>query len=386
MSESSLNGSSSGKTYAFKSVIIVALIIALVLSGFWLWRESRPTPPQWTGGGAVDVTAITLKRQQVPVTLQAFGELRAARQVLLPAEVGGRVAAINFEAGRAVKAGAILVQLDDAIEQADLAAAQADAAFAQQQLQRASKLVDGGAISREIFQQREAEYSQSNALVKQLNARIRQKQIRAPFSGELGLRRIDLGQYLNPGDGIVTLTDLDALYINFDIPQQKLGLIQIGQQVTLNSGIADAEAATATISAIEPLVAQDTRNAKVQATVANTQRKLHPGMFVSLAVELPTEADALVVPATTVMTSPFGDTALVVRELSAEQTGQADFVPITVGRRIGEEVTVISGLQAGDIVVIEGQLRVRPNSLLRVISPDKPDTTAPTSSATGKSL
>lgn len=381
MSEPSLEKSST-----LKSVISVAIIIALVLSGFWLWRESRPTPPQWTGGGAVDVTAITLKRQQVPVTLQAFGELRAARQVLLPAEVGGRVAAINFEAGRAVKAGTLLVQLDDAIEQADLAAAQADAAFAQQQLQRASKLVAGGAISREIFQQREAEYSQSSALVKQLNARIRQKQIRAPFSGELGLRRIDLGQYLNPGDGIVTLTDLDALYVNFDIPQQKLGLIQIGQQVMLNSGIADTEAATATISAIEPLIAQDTRNARVQATVTNSQRRLHPGMFVSLAVELPAESDALLVPATTVMTSPFGDTALVVRELSAEQTGQADFVPITVGRRIGEEVTVIRGLQAGDVVVTEGQLRVRPSSLLRVISPDSVDTSAPTTSATGKSL
>lgn len=333
-----------------------------------LWRESRPAPAQWAGGGAVDVVTTTLKRQQVPVTLQAFGEVRAVRQVMLPAEVGGRVAQINFEAGRAVTAGSLLVQLDDAIEQADLAAAQADAVFAQQQLQRASKLVSSGAISSEIFQQREAEYSQRHALVKQLNARIRQKQIRAPFAGELGLRRIDLGQYLNPGDGIVTLTDLDTLYINFDIPQQALAQIKIGQQVTLNPDMTDAEAITATISAIEPQVAQDTRNARIQATVANTKRQLHPGMFVSLIVALPPEPDTLLAPATIVMTSPSGDTALVVRELSAEHIGQAEFVPISVGRRIGENVTVTRGLQAGDVVVTEGQLRVRPGSSLRIIN------------------
>lgn len=368
MNEPLLSRSSPEKPSAFKSVVITTIVIILVLLSLWLWRESRPAPAQWAGGGAVDVVTTTLKRQQVPVTLQAFGEVRAVRQVMLPAEVGGRVAQINFEAGRAVTAGSLLVQLDDAIEQADLAAAQADAVFAQQQLQRASKLVSSGAISSEIFQQREAEYSQRHALVKQLNARIRQKQIRAPFAGELGLRRIDLGQYLNPGDGIVTLTDLDTLYINFDIPQQALAQIKIGQQVTLNPDMTDAEAITATISAIEPQVAQDTRNARIQATVANTKRQLHPGMFVSLIVALPPEPDTLLAPATIVMTSPSGDTALVVRELSAEHIGQAEFVPISVGRRIGENVTVTRGLQAGDVVVTEGQLRVRPGSSLRIIN------------------
>ncbi len=386
MNEPSLSVPSPGKVSAFKSVVIVTIVIVIVLFGLWSWRESRPVPAQWTGGGAVDVVTTTLKHQQVPVTLQAFGEVRAVRQVMLPAEVGGRVAAINFEAGRAVKADTLLIQLDDAIEQADLTAATADVAFAQQQLQRATKLVPGGAISREIFQQREAEYSQRKALLKQLNARIRQKQIRAPFSGELGLRRIDLGQYLNPGDGTVTLTDLDALYINFDIPQQTLGQIQIGQQVTLNSGITGVEAVTATISAIEPQVAQDTRNATVQATVTNTQRTLHPGMFVSLIVDLPPEPNALLAPATIVMTSPSGDTALVVRELSAEHIGQAEFVPITVGRRIGEHVTVTRGLQAGDVVVTEGQLRVQPGSSLRVISKDAADASPSTAPPTGKSL
>ncbi|HVR48931.1 MAG TPA: efflux RND transporter periplasmic adaptor subunit [Pseudorhodoferax sp.] len=357
---------------AWKTLAAVAVAAALVAAALAAWRASRPAPPGWSGGAPVDVATTLLRAEAAPVTLQALGELRAVRQVMLPAEVAGRVAAIRFEAGRTAQAGQLLVQLDDATEQADLAAAQAQAAFARQQLTRAGALAATGALAQELLQQRQAEHDQRAAQVQQLQARIRQKRIEAPFAGELGLRRIDLGQYLQAGDATVSLTDLSSLQVNFDLPQQELGRVRIGQHVLLHSGTPGAAPVRARVSAIEPQVGRDTRSATVQATVPqashapNVRHGLRPGMYVTVALELPPEAGALLLPATAVMTSSSGDQALRVRALSAEGIGQAEFVPVTLGRRIGERVVVTQGLAAGDVVVTEGQLRVHPGSALRV--------------------
>lgn len=363
---------------AWKALASVAVAAALVATALAAWRASRPAPPGWSGGAPVDVATTMLRAEAAPVTLQALGELRAVRQVMLPAEVAGRVAAIRFEAGRQVQAGQLLVQLDDATEQADLAAAQAQAAFARQQLTRAGALAATGALAQELLQQRQAEHEQRAAQVQQLQARIRQKRIEAPFAGELGLRRIDLGQYLQAGDATVSLTDLSSLQVNFDLPQQELGRVRIGQPVLLHSGTPGAAPVRARVSAIEPQLGRDTRSATVQATVLhaptapnapnapNARHGLRPGMYVTVALELPPEAGALLLPATAVMTSSSGDQALRVRALSADGVGQAEFVPVTLGRRIGERVVVTQGLAAGDRVVTEGQLRVHPGSALRV--------------------
>lgn len=361
---------SARKASPWKAIVIALVAVALVGGGLWYWRVSKLYGGAgWAGGGPIDVVATTLEAESAPVSLQALGELRAVRQVTLSAEVAGRVASIAFEPGQRVKAGTLLVQLDDAPEQADLAAARAAAAFARQQFARASELAATGATSREILQQRQAERDQAAAQVQQLEARIRQKRIRAPFAGELGLRRIDLGQYLSPGDAAVTLTDLDQLYVNFDVPQQELARVRVGQPIQVGIDTAGVAPVQAVISAIEPQVGRDTRNATVQATVPNSERTLQPGMYATVAVALPAEADALVLPATAVMTSASGDAAVVVRELSPERTGKAEIVPIVVGRRIGDQVVIARGLKAGDVVVTEGQLRVRPDSVLRVVDP-----------------
>lgn len=354
----------------WRSLAVVVIAGGIVAAGLWGWRASRPAPAGWSGGGPIDVAAVTVVSELAPVSLQALGELQAVRQVELPAEVAGRVTAIRFDAGDAVKAGAVLVQLDDAVEQADLAAATASAAFAKQQLSRAAELSNTGAMSREILQQRVAEHDQRAAQVQQLEARIAQKRILAPFAGELGLRRIDLGQFLSPGQSVVSLTDLNRLHVNFDVPQQELGRVRIGQEIRVDIGTPGVEPVIAKVSAIEPQVGRDTRNATVQALLQNTERLLRPGMYVKVAVTLPPEDGALVVPATSVMTSPSGDTALLVRELSGEKIGKAEFAPITVGRRLGERVVITHGLKAGDIVVTEGQLRAQPGAPLRVV--DRP--------------
>lgn len=353
------------------AILVSVVAIALIGGGLWYWRSSKlHGAGGWAGGGPIDVVATTLEPQAVPVRVEALGELRAVNQVTLSAEVAGRVAALSFKPGQRVKAGTVLVQLDDSVEQADLTAARAAAAFAQQQLERASELAATGATSREILQQRQAERDQAAAQVQQLEARIRQKRIRAPFDGELGLRRIDLGQYLEPGEAVVTLSALDRLYANFDVPQQELSRIRVGQPVQVRIDTAGAELIQATISAIEPQVGRDTRNATIQAEVVNRGRMLQPGMYVTVSVMLPPDPDALTLPVSAVMTSPSGDAAVLVRGLSPERIGKAEIARIVVGRRIGDHVVIARGLGPGDVVVTEGQLRVRPGAELRVV--DKP--------------
>lgn len=359
---------SARKSSTAKTIVVVGAAAALVIAGLWYWRASQQQQGGWVAG-PIDVVATTVQARQAPVSIEALGELRAVRQVTLAAEVAGRVSAISFQPGQRVKAGTLLVQLDDGPEQADLASAKAAAAFAQQQFSRASELAATGAQSREILQQRQAERDQTAALVKQLEARIRQKRILAPFDGELGLRRIDLGQYLNPGDAAVTLTDLDRLYANFDVPQQELSKLQVGQSLAIRIDTAGVAPVAASISAIEPQIGRDTRNASIQAEVDNTARTLRPGMYATISVDLPPESDALILPVSAVMTSASGNAAAVVRDLSAEKTGKGDIVPIVVGRRIGDEVVIARGLKAGDVVITEGQLRVRPGADLRVVEP-----------------
>ncbi|MGF6189877.1 efflux RND transporter periplasmic adaptor subunit [Serratia sp. 2723] len=357
----------------WRAIMISIVALVVIISLLWLWRASRSNGSSYTPSGPVDVVVTELKVQPAPVQLQAIGNLRAVREVTLSSEVAGRISVIAFEPGQRVNADTLLVKLDDAVERADLAAARASAAFAEQQFDRAAKLAATGALAKEMFQQRRSERDQAQALIAQLEARIRQKSILSPFAGELGLRQVNLGQYLNAGDSAVTLTDLDSLYVNFDVPQQELSRIRVGQHVEVHGDISEVKHLQAKISAIDPQVGHETRNATVQAELANTRHKLRPGMYVTVAVSLPDEPDVLLVPTSAIITSSFGDVAIVVQGKAASKSGKAVFVPIKTGRRIGDQVIVTQGLKAGDVIVTEGQLRIQPGTDVRVVQ--KPTTT-----------
>lgn len=350
-----------------RAIAIAVGLLAVVVVALWLWRGVRGGGGGYQPRGALDVVTAPVVVGPAPVALSALGEVRALRQVTLAAEVAGRVAAISFEPGQRVAAGAVLVRLDDSTEQADLAAARASAAFAEQQLARATDLAASGAVATELLQQRQSERDAAAAQVKQLEARIVKLRIRAPFAGELGLRRVDLGQYLNAGDAAVTLTDLATVYVNFDVPQQELPNLAVGQSVQVRSDAPGAPSLGGRISAIEPQVSPDTRTATVQATFANAARALRPGMYVTTVVELPAEQGAVLVPATAIMTSASGDAAAVVRGLSPEKVGKAEIVPVVTGRRVGDRVVVTRGLAAGDVLVTEGQVRLQPGATVRVV-------------------
>ncbi|MFA5629960.1 MAG: efflux RND transporter periplasmic adaptor subunit [Porticoccaceae bacterium] len=302
----------------------------------------------------------------MPVSLKAVGSLSAVREVLLSPETAGRVVAIGFEAGAKVEAGAKLVQLYDAPERADRAAALARANLARTQLERATTLVPTGAESRAMLDQRSAERDQALAEVQQLDARIDQKQIRAPFAGTLGIRLINLGQYLNPGDAIATLSDSSELFVNFSVPQQHLPQLREGGTVRVTTDAFPGRTFTARVNAVESRVSRDTRNIAVQALLSNPDGALRPGMHVAAELELPPEENVLVVPPTAIQATAMGDSVIVVRGPEAKTRGQADHVRVEVGRRSGEKVIVTRGLEVGDVVVTEGQLRVPPGAQVQV--------------------
>lgn len=344
-------------------VVVAVVAIFLLLFGWRAWRNSAPPPPAPppTAVVATVVTAIT-----VPAALEAVGSLRAVREVMLAPEAAGRVSSINFSGGQYVGAGATLVQLYDGPERADRQAAAAKADFARLQLARSRTLVPSGAESREMLQQRQAEYDQAVAAVRQLDARLVQKRVAAPFAGQVGVRQVNLGQYLNPGDKIASLVALDQLFVDFTLPQQDLAKLRPGSEVRVTSDGAPGQTFTARVTTVEPRVDEQSRNIWVQATMANPGRALRPGMYVTAALTLDPIAGALVVPLTAIMTSAQGESIMAVRGPKARAEGKAEPVSVTTGRRFGNSVVITNGLKAGDVVVTEGQLRVQPGANLKV--------------------
>ncbi|HCW3116894.1 efflux RND transporter periplasmic adaptor subunit [Citrobacter amalonaticus] len=347
--------------------IIFSVTGLIVIFGLlYAWRgfrnggnEYHPMPP-------MPVSVIQVESRHVPDELQAVGSLQAVREVLLAPDTSGRVTAINFEAGQFVKEGTLLVQLYDAPEQADRAAALARADFAQLQLRRSQVLSPTGAESRELLEQHKAEAEQATAAVKQLDARIQQKSIRAPFSGHLGIRRINLGQYLNSGDEISTLTQLDPLYVNFTLPQQDLAQLVPGASVQVTVDAAPEREFNAKVSSIEPRIDGETRNVTVQAQLSNTDNFLKSGMYATVQLSLPSSTNSIVLPLTAIQTSAFGDSVVLVKDVDQQGIGKTVVVPVTTGRRLGDEVIVTQGIKSGDIVISVGQNRLMPGASVKV--------------------
>ncbi|MBV8237444.1 MAG: efflux RND transporter periplasmic adaptor subunit [Sphingomonas sp.] len=348
------------------SLIALALVVA-IFGAIFLWRAWRNAAPPPDTPPPIPVVATMVSPADTPASLDAVGSLRAVREVMLAPETAGRVIAINFTAGQSIGNGAVLVQLYDAPERADRRQAAARAALAAAQFARAAKLAPLGADSAELLEQRRAERDQAAAAVQQLDARIAQKQIRAPFAGSLGLRKINLGQYLNPGDAIATLTALDTLYVDFTVPQQDLPALRVGNDVQVVSDAWPGRTFTARVNAIEPRIGEDTRNVSVQAVLANSDRRLRPGMYVTASLDLPAERGVLTLPVTAIITTPSGDSVLVVHGANPRTAGKAAPVLVTTGRRFGDRIVVTSGLKPGDVVVTEGQLRVQPGAAVRVV-------------------
>jgi membrane fusion protein (multidrug efflux system) len=354
-----------------KRLIIMLAVVAVVIGGLAYFKTRQIKTAMAAGGYAPPPEAVTTtvaKQERWPSTFKAIGTAVAVHGVTVSADLPGTVAKINFDSGKQVQAGEVLVQLDTKQEQAQLEAAVAAQELAKIRYSRTRDLVNQGVISKQEFDQATAEQRQGDAKVEEIKATIARKTIRAPFSGTLGIRQANLGQYLAAGDPIVPLQSMDPIYVNFTLPQEQASQAQVGRTVKINVNDLGKEF-TGRVTAINSVVDQATRNIEVQATVANPGGKLRPGMFVEVQTTVGAERNVIALPATAVNYAPYGDSVFIVTDLK-DPKGQSykgvrqQFVKVEGSR--GDQVAVISGLNPGEEVVTSGVFKLRPNAAVQV--------------------
>jgi len=318
------------------------------------------------------VTAVEAKSEVVPNLLTAVGDLAAVHQVNVTPDVSGRITDIMFTAGSTVKAGSPLVQLFDSPEQGDLANFKAQATGAQLALDRAKQLAARQFGPQSTVDAAQATYDQANAGIAKTEAIISQKLVRAPFDGELGVRHVEVGQYLTAGTQIVTLTDLSVLYANFTVTEKDSAALKVGQTVRVMVDAYPGRNFEGKINAIEPQVATDTRNIRVQATIENPEHILKPGMFATTTVVLPDKPPVVTVPETAVDYTLYGDAVFLIAEKKADD-GKTSLAAVrtfvVTGNRVNGRTEILNGLKPGDRVVSVGQIKLQSGAAVS-ISPD----------------
>jgi membrane fusion protein, multidrug efflux system len=323
----------------------------------------------------VAVSAAEAKSEVVPNLLTAVGGLAAVHQVDVSADVNGRVTEIKFEPGTHVEAGTPLVQLFDAAEQGDLASFKAQATVAQLSLDRAKQLASRQFGPQATVDQAQAAYDQAMAGIAKTEALISQKLVRAPFSGDLGVRKVEVGQYLTAGTAIVSLTDLSELWANFTVTEKDSGNLKVGQPVRLKVDAYPGRTFDAKITTIEPQISTDTRNIRVQATISNPEKILKPGMFVTTTVVLPDKPAVVTVPETAVDYTLYGDSVFVITE-KKEADGKTSLSAVRTfvqtGNRVEGRVEIVKGVKPGDKVVAVGQLKLQSGAAVSISTDPAP--------------
>lgn len=292
------------------------------------------------------------------------GELEAARQVQVAAETGGRVTQIHFASGQQVKAGEVLVQLNDAPEQASLLRLRAQLKNAEASYQRTRQLMVEKAATQEQLDAAVAARDAALGEVRQTEALIAQKTIRAPFAGQLGIRRVHAGQFLNAADTVASLVDTKSLLVNFALDEQSSATLAPGQAVTVLVDAYPDQSFTATINAIDPLVSR-ARMVQVQATLANRDGMLKAGMYANVRVARADQEQQLTVPETAVTYNSYGDTVFVAQQ---GKTLSVKRVAVTLGERAGGRVAIVKGLSAGQQVVASGQLKLADGMAVQAVA------------------
>lgn len=303
------------------------------------------------------VATFTVEAQTWTRSIEAVGSIEPTQGVLLETEVAGLVEAINFVNGQEVQAGEVLVQLDVKVEQAELKAAQALARLAEVELERAERLRTGGNVPQSDLDRAVADEAKTTADVENIKARIARKTIRAPFTGKVGIRRINLGQYLPQGAPIVALQANQQVYVNFTLPQQALGQIESGLSLKLTSDAYPETTFQGEVTAISPEIDSATRSVQVQGTLQNTDGLLRAGLFVRVEVTLPQEDHVTVVPATAILYAPYGNSVYKVESTDEGLIAKQHF--IRIGARRGDFVSVEQGVEVGDPVVSAGAFKLR---------------------------
>ncbi len=310
------------------------------------------------------VTTIVAKSEEWPANLKAIGTAVAVQGVTVSADLPGIVDRIDFESGKMVRQGAVLVELDTRQERAQLAAAEAQLTLTGLSLERLRGLKSQGIVAQADVDKAASDQAVADAGVGQIRATIERKTIRAPFSGILGIRQVNLGQYLAAGDKIVALQALDPIYVNFSLPQQDVARIHtgVGVRVTADKSTGAPLALTGKVTAVDSVVDAATRNVQVQATFANPAGTLHPGMFVEAVAVTGVSSTVIPIPTSAISYAPYGDSVYVVSDMKGPKGNtyrgvQQQFVKL--GHSRGDQIAVLSGIKDGQEIVTSGVFKLR---------------------------
>jgi membrane fusion protein (multidrug efflux system) len=341
-------------------LVVVVLLLALVLGGIFGWKyheaqqmaaiASMPPPP-------ATVASAEVRSERWQPYLRAVGSVVASAGVFVAAEIAGLIEKIHFESGQQVKEGDLLVQLDADVDQADLQGLIAEQRLADIQYQRLRKLVRESSVSRSEYDQAAATLDGAQAQVASMRAKIEKKSIRAPFSGVLGIRQVNLGEYLAPGARIVSLQSLDPIYVDYSLPERNLAALEVGQEVLVEVQAYPERSFPGRITAIDSRIDTGTRNVRLRATLANPEHLLRPGMFAQVRTQLPAREDVLTVPRTAVTYNPYGESVFVIEK--TEQGLVVQRRQVETGEVRDGRVEIRKGLAQGEQVVAAGQVKLR---------------------------
>src|SRR6185437_3812395 len=316
------------------------------------------------------VSTMVAGTQDWQPELRAIGTLRAVRGADLSPQVGGTVSAIHFDSGADVKEGDLLIELSSADDVAKLNSLKAQAELARITLERDQRQLQAQAVSRQVVDTDEQNYRSYQAQVAQQQATLDYKVIRAPFAGRLGIRQVDVGQYLAPGTPVVTLQSLDPIFVDFTLPQQQLAQISVGQKVGVGVDTFPGEVFAGSIAAINSKVDPATRNVQVRAAIPNPNKRLLPGMFANIKIDVGSQQKYVTLPQTAVTYNPFGSTVYLVDDKGKDPKGQDQLVArqvfVTTGDTRGDQIAVVKGVNPGDTVVTAGQIKLRDGSPLHI--------------------
>jgi membrane fusion protein (multidrug efflux system) len=370
-----------------KKRLFIALIVVLVIGGTLAGIKALQirkmvdhsagfSPPP------TPVTASEVMADSWETLLTTVGSLAAVQGVNVSAELAGKVVQIAFEPGATVADGDLLLRQDTSAEEALLAGAEASVTLTRTNLDRARELVVINAISQNETDQALADFQQAVSEAENLRATIAKKNIRAPFGGKLGIRLVNLGQILNPGDAIVNLQALDPIFIDFTLPQRHFKQLQTGLPLRVVSSAIPGKVMAGRITTVNPALDQETRNLRIQGTLSNPGEQLRPGMFADVSVVLPQPKEVLIVPITAVLYAPFGDSVFVIEdaEPDQQQAGGASEKSrilrqqfVRLGEKRGDFVEILSGLEAGESVVTTGVFKLRNQQTVTIDNTLQPD-------------
>lgn len=356
-----------------KKMLIVLIACALLFGGIFGFKWFVSTkitefidnmePP------TAVVTTAKIGQQEWFDALHSVGTVKAVNGIALTSQVAGVVTKTDFQSGEQAHQGDLLIQLDDKEDRAGLQALTAAAHLANQDFNRVTRLYKKGSVSKAKLDQARSQRDQAKAQMAAQQARVNYKNIKAPFDGQLGIRLVDLGQFVSPGTPLVMLQSISPIYVNFSLPEQDLSKIKDGLEVSVTLDSAPGISFKGTINAIDPGVDPDTRNVNVQAVFDNVDRLMRPGMFAAVDIALPGSRQLMVIPGTAVKFNPYGDSVFVVTHETndeGEKTSKVVNRFVKLGQKRGDVVVVLKGLEVGDEVVTSGLLKLRNNAAVEV--------------------